>query len=414
MRFRKRIHIAKGLNLNFSKSGMSLTSGIKGMSFNFGSKGAFMNYGIPGTGIYNRQKISGNNNYKSNTLTNSSVAESVNSNKYYYVLERSGNIYISSSLVSQDNLFVYEFDFNDNNRSAVDFVNAYNNHITETISYHKLTPKIMSDKDFQTLIIEADDTIKNYPNYEVTESTKEDAFNQLAVEAQKIKSIFFWRNNVIRENYINDNLENKYNTLKQKWEKERIEFEDKKRNEIEHLQSKKEILINNVLKWDKEYVEQALEYLIKELKFPFSLSISFEVNQENIICCDIDLPEIDEFCFKELKNLKHKISVKEITKKKLNEYYSICVCSLSFFISGLFFNISPKIERIILSGHTKRISEITGNMGDCFLYSIDFERAIYETLNIENINPVEGLSNFNHRLRIAKDGTFSEIKPLTD
>ncbi len=56
-RFRKYITIFPGVRLNISKSGVSLTFGTKGASVNLGKDGAYLNTSIPGTGLYNRQKI---------------------------------------------------------------------------------------------------------------------------------------------------------------------------------------------------------------------------------------------------------------------------------------------------------------------------------------------------------------------
>ena len=56
-RFRKYITIFPGVRLNISKSGLSLTFGKKGASVNVGKDGAYLNTSIPGTGLYNRQKI---------------------------------------------------------------------------------------------------------------------------------------------------------------------------------------------------------------------------------------------------------------------------------------------------------------------------------------------------------------------
>ena len=71
MRFRRRVKIMKGLNLNFSKSGVSLSAGGRGASVTMGKKGSYLNTGIPGTGIYNRTKL-GNSN-SSQQLTNRNV-----------------------------------------------------------------------------------------------------------------------------------------------------------------------------------------------------------------------------------------------------------------------------------------------------------------------------------------------------
>lgn len=57
--FRKRIKIAPGINLNVSKSGVSSSIGGNGFSVTTGKKGTYVNTSIPGTGIYDRKKISG-------------------------------------------------------------------------------------------------------------------------------------------------------------------------------------------------------------------------------------------------------------------------------------------------------------------------------------------------------------------
>lgn len=57
--FRKRVKIAPGVSVNFSKSGMSTSVGPRGAKVTFGPKGTYLNTGIPGTGLYKRQKIGG-------------------------------------------------------------------------------------------------------------------------------------------------------------------------------------------------------------------------------------------------------------------------------------------------------------------------------------------------------------------
>jgi len=58
--YRKRIKIAPGIHLNLSKGGVSTSIGPKGAKISIGKNGAYLNTSIPGTGIYNRQKISNN------------------------------------------------------------------------------------------------------------------------------------------------------------------------------------------------------------------------------------------------------------------------------------------------------------------------------------------------------------------
>lgn len=70
-RFRKYIKIAPGVKLNISKSGVSTTIGGKGASVNIGKNGAYLNTSIPGTGLYNRQKLStGKKHYRPSNMYN--------------------------------------------------------------------------------------------------------------------------------------------------------------------------------------------------------------------------------------------------------------------------------------------------------------------------------------------------------
>lgn len=57
--FRKRVKICPGIYLNLSKGGMSTSFGPKGAKITIGKNGTYLNKSIPGTGLYSRQKISG-------------------------------------------------------------------------------------------------------------------------------------------------------------------------------------------------------------------------------------------------------------------------------------------------------------------------------------------------------------------
>lgn len=59
LRFQKRIRLFKGLTLNLSKSGGSLTLGGPGASVNVGRKRVTGNVGIPGTGVSYRETLAG-------------------------------------------------------------------------------------------------------------------------------------------------------------------------------------------------------------------------------------------------------------------------------------------------------------------------------------------------------------------
>ncbi len=73
--YRKRVKIAPGVHLNFSKNGVSTSVGPKGAKLTFGKNGTYMSTSIPGTGLYSRQKISGGKSTCSNGHSSNSIDE---------------------------------------------------------------------------------------------------------------------------------------------------------------------------------------------------------------------------------------------------------------------------------------------------------------------------------------------------
>lgn len=90
MRFRKTITICKGLKVNLSKSGMSLTAGVDGLSVNLGKNGVYLNTGLPGTGIYDRHKLFGGKKSKKKK----EEARELDVNNYQLEMDETGKIEI--------------------------------------------------------------------------------------------------------------------------------------------------------------------------------------------------------------------------------------------------------------------------------------------------------------------------------
>ena len=71
MRFRKSIKICKGVKVNFSKSGASLSLGGRGHGVTFGGSGTRAHVGIPGTGLSYNTRIGGHTRSRSDTRSSS-------------------------------------------------------------------------------------------------------------------------------------------------------------------------------------------------------------------------------------------------------------------------------------------------------------------------------------------------------
>lgn len=81
-KYRKRIKIAPGVTINVSRSGVSTTIGPKGASVNIGKKGTYLNTSIPGTGIYDRQKIGSGTSRHSSVMSSQDTTGDGNTSGY--------------------------------------------------------------------------------------------------------------------------------------------------------------------------------------------------------------------------------------------------------------------------------------------------------------------------------------------
>lgn len=83
LRFRKSIKICKGVKVNISKSGLSLSVGTKGASLNFSEKGTRVSAGLPGTGLSYSKMIG----KKSSSSSHKSIFDSLLEKEIIYSLD---------------------------------------------------------------------------------------------------------------------------------------------------------------------------------------------------------------------------------------------------------------------------------------------------------------------------------------
>lgn len=148
---------------------------------------------------------------------------------------------------------------------------------------------------------------------------------------------------------------------------------------------------------------------------PVDFSANADYNTEkHIVYLDIDLPEIEMMPNKKATELSSgKLSVKDKTSKELRYDYSRCVAGMAFYLSGLAFNVSTEVEKIVVSGYTQRISSKTGNIQDDYVYSILFDRNAFANLNFNNIEPIDAIKNFENRVNISSTFEMKTIMPFT-
>ena len=116
LKFRRRQKLFPGVYVNFSAKGISATVGVKGLSVNFNKTGTYLNTGIPGTGLYDRQKLSGKKKSKKPNIDKSDISDLIDKelSSYLFVPEElkgeiksdSANQVTSSSLKAVKQTFI--------------------------------------------------------------------------------------------------------------------------------------------------------------------------------------------------------------------------------------------------------------------------------------------------------------------
>ena len=172
--------------------------------------------------------------------------------------------------------------------------------------------------------------------------------------------------------------------------------------------------LENYLEGGEDYVSNKIEVILNEITLPVDFSIDYEYAKDKFtLFIDLDLPEIEDMPTEKINTLASgKISVKEKSQKEIKQEYAQCVSGIAFYFSGLFFNISSRINTIQISGYTQRVNKKTGNIDDNYIYSIKFQRDKFETLNFDQIDPIEAFTNFEHEMNLTKTFELKTIEPF--
>lgn len=420
IRFHRSTRIAKGFRINFSKRGIGFSSGLKGAKISTGSRGTYLNTGIPGTGLYYRKKIDENSSSNS-TYSHSNSYPSQNSS-YRIQLSidsETGEIIIKSEdgYIITDTKWLREIKRSEVYKTSVKTLyeklkNSIEEATTTFTKIHKLTPELFPDIYWQNQIKKMKENPFKKSSFMIPKPSSETIkyeVEHLAEEASK--KIFFWK----RKKFVQEFIEKKSKELLEvrieEWEQKKKEFNSKEEKLLEEHNYQISHL-NKVFEGDEEEIYFSINSFLSSITLPFEFSANYQLENE-LLKVDLNLPEIEDIERKKATITQSgRLSIKNKSQKELKEDYAHGVCGLAFFFAGNFFNISPKIREVLVSGCTERISPKTGKTNTEYLYSIIFDRDTFRTLEIENIDPIVAFDNFKHRIRILKTFELKAIEPF--
>jgi hypothetical protein len=386
-RFRKSIKLAPGVRMNFSKSGASWTIGPRGASIGFGQRGTYLNTGIPGTGIYSRQNLGGSNRRASNqrTYTKMQAEVGITDDGTVYFHDENGNplpAHLVNAAKRQQGDVIKNLI-----QQKCDEINAQIESLGEI---HIYTP---------------DPSLKpTYIKQEYQEPfPQKPTIRSLGLLGRLFKSV--------REKIENENTDNKrlYHEAGNNWHEEKKLFDDK-----ELIQKE---IIEKAIYEDNEAMEKFLEENLQSIMWPRETLVTFEIIEGKCIFIDVDLPEIEDMPNKtaSIPQRGYKLTVKEISKTKVQQLYMRHVHGIGFRIIGEAFASLPNIQEVVLSTFSQRPDQTTGHLVDEYLYSVQVDRKGWSQINFDNLGDLdltEALAQFKLRRNVSKTGIFKPIDPF--
>lgn len=432
-RFRKSVRICKGVKVNFSKSGASLTLGGRGNSINFSSRGISTTNGIPGTGISHRSQIISyqksqsslpGSGGRSGVAIPGSFQLRMNQDGRVEVLDNQGNPIYDQSVIRKIKITdSYKRAVqNLESQRQVKLVENYNNAKAENdrfIEIYKLSPQVDRQERYLEILNSLRPHVYQKKQFEIPYPTEDTIRNQLVYEASENVRGNILTVGKLRKKYVETNLQSRLNSAISWWMQQKEAFDtEEANNEIAETErynvefNANRQYMQELINGEDQAVSEGVEYWISSCELPVEIKVDYEWHQnDHIMYLDVDLPEIEDIPEDEVVRLASgNLKEKKKTQATLKQEYVNLVFGLAIFISANVFNVSPAIHDIVISGYTQRRNK-AGEVNDEYVYSIKFTRNIFENSVLCNVNPQDFCMRFENRSNVTSSMLMKKIEP---
>lgn len=437
MRFRKSVKICKGVKVNFSKSGASLSLGGRGHGMTFGGSGTHYHVGIPGTGLSYNTKSGVRSRSHSRSRSSSQPTSSKSAvqvpkqigirmdDKGKVIIEDGNGIEITNQAVlrkikatSQYQAQVAQLDAQ--RREKIDeMVRDAEAENERFINIFELSAIVDTLSRFQERLNGIKPTEYIVSEFDVPAPTKEKIRAFLTKEAESAVKGSIFTVGKLRKRYVEENLDQRYSNALSAWEDERDDFYAFQEEEklaadeaaAEECEKQKSFLMA-LIEGDESAVCEVFDSWISTCELPVEINISYDWNQRTgTMLLDVDLPEIEDLAQTKLvKTDSGKLKEKKKTQAEVRGEYATLVFGLAIFVVSHSFNVSPAIQKILISGYTQRPDK-DGNIKDDYIYSIKFTRDMFEQRDLSRIAPKDFCLSTENRCNMTTTSLFKAIVP---
>lgn len=432
-RYRRSVKICKGVKVNFSKTGASLTLGGPGHSVNISENGTRVTYGIPGTGLSYTEKISDEG---LPPLGSRSRAGKHKSREIIIYMNEKGQIsftYADGTAITDEAVIKkvksspqYKTTKENLNRQRLAKIdNKVRNAAAANeafIHISRLSAVVDSRKKFEKNLQSLQPRTYAIQPYAVPEPNLETVQKKLEQEAEEKVKVSAFRAKKEKKLYVEENLQLRLEEEHRVWKKGKEEFaqqqQEKKRTADVAFQKEykaRKIYLRNLIDGKEDAVCNAFNAWIASCELPVEIDVAYDWDEkERIMMLDVELPGIEAIPETRLaKTSAGNLTEKKKTQKELRGEYAVLVFGLAVFLSSHTFNLSPAIGRILISGYTERRNK-EGDLNEEYIYSIKFPRNMFEGKNVSNVDPMKFCLSTENRCNQTSTQLFRKIKPFEE
>lgn len=162
-------------------------------------------------------------------------------------------------------------------------------------------------------------------------------------------------------------------------------------------------------------VEQKLDAWLEALELPMSFSTEYEYDEaRGCVMMDLDLPEIEDIPDDKIIELASgAIRAKDKSQKEIKEDYRTCVLGLAVYMASHVFLAGKGIANVLISGYTQRRDKNSGELEDCYIFSIAFDRNEFRDSQCSSEDPAQFCDRFRSRINVLASGEMKKIEPYT-
>lgn len=407
-RFRKRIKILPGLNLNLGLRGVSVSAGVPGLRFNLSKKGMSRTIGIPGTGLYHTERLSASprrQTRKASTL--SPVIKVVNLQELKTAAQTPGSVIRNletgrKASATQIQAEIRRLENAQASAQAKQQIAHEEAQLEDLLNYWKDMPSIPSWDQYcealNPLAFQTHLMAPTEPN-QVTSQANHWTACQSEIGSKfpyKFLPRFIYKN-VVQKRFDStweDSWNNNYSQYIAAVNRYNENISDEY-SEWESTETTRTQFLHKMMSGELEAIIDGAEATIEAINFPFETECEIYTGDPLVLFLHLDLPEIEDVIPAHKKEVLKNGSIKEkkMAVKDRNEMYARLVLGHSVFVAASICSAVPYPQHVQISAYTQRARKKQSDPIDTYVFDLPLTRQSLADFDADKQDIIDFVTN---------------------